>query len=63
MYTPRDYMLNRNGNFCKGNCVGTIIAGVKGDARVVQQNSPLVFVVCLQWQISCVLGALLWDNL
>ena len=57
--------MNRNGNFCKGTCISKVIAETKGDARFEQRKCLPVFLICLQWQICCVLGvlgALLRDN-
>ena len=33
------------------------------DTCAVQQKYSLVFLACLYWQICCILGALLQDNL
>ena len=49
--------------FAKEPKLAKLLLQLKLMAVSCSKTSPLVFLMCLQWKICCVLGALLLDDL
>ena len=49
--------------FAKEPKLAKLLRGLKSTAVLNNKKEPLVFLACLQWQICCVLSALLRDHL